>query len=111
MRMQRRKDKFLMEKTSQIECDEKVRKLEFENTVLKKNLPKINVKQVCSRDISLACSSRMIMHLKQDKNSHNLRHLNFSITEFRKSNARVNDAAFTKGVFGGVFKQCIISLN
>ena len=51
------------------------------------------------------------MHLKQDKNSNILRHLNFSITEFRKSNARVNDAAFTKGVFGNVFKGCIISLN
>ena len=39
---QRRKDKFLMEKTAQIEHEEKTRKLEFENAVLKKNLPKVN---------------------------------------------------------------------
>ena len=30
MRKQRRKDKFLMEKTAQIEHEEKTRKLEFE---------------------------------------------------------------------------------
>ena len=111
MRRQRRKDKFLMEKTDQVERNEKVRKLEFENANLKKNLPKINGKQVCSRDISFTCSSRMIMHLKQDKNSNILRNLNFSITEFRKSNVRVNDTVFAKGVFGNVFKGCIISSN
>ena len=111
MRKQRRKEKFLMEKTAQIECDEKIRKLEFENASLKKNFPKVNGKQVCSRDISFTCSSRVIMHLKQDKNSNILRHLNFSITEFRKSNVRVNDTAFAKGVFGSVFKGYIISSN
>ena len=52
-----------------------------------------------------------MMHLKQDKNSNILRHLNFSITEFRKSNVRVNDTAFAKGVFGSIFKGCIISSN
>ena len=111
MRKQRRKGKFLIEKTAQIERDEKIRKLKFENAVLKMNLPKVNVKQVCSRDISLTCSSKMIMHLKQDKNSNILRHLNFNINKFRKSNVRVNDTAFAKGVFGSVFKGCIISLN
>ena len=111
MRRQRRKDKCLMEKTAQVERDEEVRKLEFENAILKKNLPKINGKQVCSRDISFTCPSRMIMHLKQDKNSNILRHLNFSITEFRKSNVRVNDTVFAKCVFGSVFKGCIISSN
>ena len=33
---QRRKDKFLMEKTAQIECDEKIQKLEFENAIWKR---------------------------------------------------------------------------
>ena len=86
-----------MEKTAQIEHDEKICKLEFENVVLKKNLPKVNAKQVCSQDISLTCSSRMIMHLKQDKNSNILRHLNVSITEFCKPNVSVNDTGFAKG--------------
>lgn len=51
------------------------------------------------------------MHLMQDKNPNILRNLNFSITQFCKSNVRVNDAAFAKGVFDSVFKGCIISLN
>ena len=108
---QRRKEKFLMGKTAQIERDEKMHKLEFENAILRGNLPKVNGKQVCSRDISFTCSSRMMMQLKQDKNVNILRHLNSSITEFRKSDARVNDTAFAKGVFGSVFKGCIISSN
>ena len=100
-----------MEKTAPIERDEKMHRLEFENAILRNNLPKVNGKQVCSRDIWFICSSRMMMHLKQDKNSNILRHLNFSITEFHKSNVRVNDTAFAKGVFGNVFKGCIISSN
>ena len=105
------KNRSKIGKTAQIERDEKMRKLEFENVILRKNLPKVNGKQVCSRDISFTCSSRMMMHLKQDKNSNILRHLKFSITEFRKSNVRVNDTAFAKDVFGSVFKGCIISSN
>ena len=89
----------------------KMRKFEFENAILRKNLLKVNGKQFCSRDISFTYSSRMTMHLKQDKNSNILRHLNFSMTEFRKTNVRVNCTAFAKGVFGSVFKGCIISSN
>ena len=100
-----------MEKTAQIERDEQMRKLKFENAILRKKLPKVNEKQVCSRDISFTCSSRMMIYLKQDKNSNILRHLNFSITEFPKSNVRVNYTAFAKGVFGSVFKGSIISSN
>ena len=51
------------------------------------------------------------MYLKQDKNSNTLHHLNFSITEFCKSNVCVNNTAFAKGVYSSVFKGCIISLN
>ena len=51
MRKKRRKEKCLMEKTAQIERDEKMRKLEFENAILRKNLPKVNGKRVRSRDI------------------------------------------------------------
>ena len=69
MRKQRRKNKLLMVKTAQIKRDQKIRKLEFESAVLKKNLRKVNGKQTSSRDISLKCPSRMIKHLKQDKNS------------------------------------------
>ena len=69
MRKQRRKNKLLMVKTTQIKRDQKIRKLEFESAVLKKNLRKVHGKQICSRDISLTCPSRMIKHLKQDKNS------------------------------------------
>ena len=106
MRKQRRKEKFLMEKTAQIERDEKMRKLEFENAILRKNLPKVNGKQVCNRDISFTCSSRMMMHLRQDKNWIILHHFNFSITEFRKSNSvlmilllrKVSLVAFLKAV-------------
>ena len=78
---------------------------------MRKNLSKVNGKQVCSRDISFTCSSRMMMHLKQDKNSIIMRHLNFSITEFRKFSILVNDTTFAKGVFGSVFKGYIINSN
>ena len=45
-----------MKKTAQIERDEKMRKLEFQNAILRKNHPKVNGKQVCSPDISVTCS-------------------------------------------------------
>ena len=48
---QRKKDTFLMAKTAQIECDERMCK--FENVLLKNNLPKFNGKQVCSWKIDL----------------------------------------------------------
>ena len=40
-----------------------------------------------------------------------MRHSNFSITEFRKSNVRVNDTDFAKGVFGSILKGCKICSN
>ena len=78
---------------------------------MRKNLSKVNGKQVCSRDISFTYSSRMMMHLKQNKSLNILLHLNFSITEFHKFSVRVNDTTFAKGVFGSVFKGYIISSN
>lgn len=107
MRKERRKEKYLKEREVQLQSNEKVRQLELENSVLKRCVKK--PKGMNSRDIHLTCSSRLMMHLDQDKNFNINKHLNYHIPQFSKTDVQIDDVNIGNGVFGKISKGHIVS--
>ncbi|XP_057296144.1 tyrosine-protein kinase BTK-like [Hydractinia symbiolongicarpus] len=107
MRKERRREKHLKEREVQLQSNEKVPQLELENSVLKRCVKK--PKGMNSRDIHLTCSSRLMMHLNQDKNFNMNKHLNYHIPQFSKTDIQIHDVNIGNGVFRKISNGYIVS--
>ncbi|XP_057315555.1 serine/threonine-protein kinase Nek7-like [Hydractinia symbiolongicarpus] len=108
MRQERKKAEFDAEMEKKILIEERIRELEFQNAVLKRNVPK--VKATTSRDILLCCSSRSSIYRTQDKSIAITRTLNFNVIQFSKCDVHINET-IGAGVFGNVSKGYVKSIK